>query len=239
MIVIPAIDLLSGQCVRLHKGEYESAKAYDHDPPARARTFAKHATRLHVVDLAGAKSGPPVESQAIKAICDAFGPNVEAGGGVRSREAFEAYLALGARWVVLGTAAAENVALVRELAAAYPGRVIIAVDADNGIVKTAGWTRASNITAVELARSLADVPLGGVLYTDVARDGTQVGPNIEMTLAVQAVTPAEVIASGGVGTLAHIAALRDAKIGAVVVGRAIYEGAFTLEDAQKTAQGDL
>lgn len=237
MILIPAIDLLAGKCVRLHKGDYATAKVYDDDPAARARAFAKHAARLHVVDLAGAKSGAPVEESAVRAICAAFGPDVEAGGGVRSREAFEGYLALGARWVVLGTAAAENVTLVRALAAAYPGRVIVAVDAENGIVKTAGWTQASSITAVELARALSDVPLGGVLYTDVSRDGTQVGPNIEMTLAVQAVTTAEVIASGGVGTLAHIRALRDAKIAAVVVGRAIYEGTFTLEAAIKTAEG--
>ncbi len=236
MIVIPAIDLLDGKCVRLHKGDYATAKVYDDDPAARARAFAQHATRLHVVDLAGAKSGAPAEASAMRAICAAFGPNVEAGGGVRSREAFEGYLGLGARWVVLGTAAAENVALVRELATAYPGRVIVAVDAENGIVKTAGWTRAANVTAVELARALSDVPLGGVLYTDVARDGTQVGPNIEMTLAVQAATNAEVIASGGVGTLAHIRALRDAKIAAVVVGRALYEGTFTLADAAREAE---
>jgi phosphoribosylformimino-5-aminoimidazole carboxamide ribotide isomerase len=235
VIVIPAIDLLGGQCVRLHKGDYASAKAYDDDPAARAATFAKHATRLHVVDLAGAKSGAPVESPAIEAICDAFGGDVEAGGGVRTREAFEAYLALGARWVVLGTAAAENTTLVRDLAKLYPGRVIIAVDAENGVVRTDGWTRASSVTAVELARSLSDVPLGGVLYTDVARDGTQVGPNIQMTLAVQRATSAEVIASGGVGTLAHLRALRDAKISAVVVGRALYEGAFTLEEAMREA----
>jgi phosphoribosylformimino-5-aminoimidazole carboxamide ribotide isomerase len=233
MIVIPAIDLLDGKCVRLHKGDYATAKVYDDDPAARARTFARHATRLHVVDLAGAKSGAPVEGAAMRAICEAFGPNVEAGGGVRTREAFEGYLALGARWVVLGTAAAENVALVRELATTYPERVIIAVDAENGIVKTAGWTKASNVTAVELARSLADVPLGGVLYTDVARDGTQVGPNIEMTLAVQAATSAMVIASGGVGSLAQLQALPEAKVAAVVIGRALYEGAFTLEDAMR------
>ncbi len=235
MIVIPAIDLLAGKCVRLHKGDYATAKIYDDDPAARARTFAKHATRLHVVDLAGAKSGSPVEQTAMRDICAAFGSDVEAGGGVRSRDAFEAYLALGARWVVLGTAAAENVAMVRELAVAHPGRVIVAVDAENGIVKTAGWTRASNVTAVELARALSDVPLGGVLYTDVSRDGTQVGPNIEMTLAVRAATKAEVIASGGVGTLAHIRALRDAKVAAVVVGRALYENVFTLEEAVREA----
>jgi phosphoribosylformimino-5-aminoimidazole carboxamide ribotide isomerase len=237
MIVIPAIDLLLGKCVRLHKGDYATAKVYDDDPAARARAFAKHASRLHVVDLAGAKSGAPVEQDAMRAICAAFGSNVEAGGGVRTREAFEGYLALGARWVVLGTAAAENTELVRSLATEHPHRVIIAVDADNGIVKTAGWTQASKITAVELSRSLSDVPLGGVLYTDVSRDGTQVGPNIEMTLAVQAATNAEVIASGGVGTLAHLEALRDAGIKAVVVGRALYENAFTLEDAIRAAGG--
>lgn len=237
MIVIPAIDLLDGKCVRLHKGDYATAKVYDEDPAARARAFAKHAKRLHVVDLAGAKSGAPVEQAAIRSICSAFGPNVEAGGGVRTREAFEAYLALGARWVVLGTAAAESTELVRGLATAHPHRTIIAVDAENGIVKTAGWTKASSVTAVDLARSLSDVPLGGVLYTDVSRDGTQVGPNIEMTLAVQSVTSAEVIASGGVGTLAHLRALREAGIKAVVVGRALYENAFTLEDAIATADG--
>ncbi|MDB4946841.1 MAG: imidazole glycerol phosphate synthase [Labilithrix sp.] len=239
MRILPAIDLLGGKAVRLHQGRYEDVTVYDEDPPARARAFRAHVDFMHVVDLEGAKAGAPVQRSAVEAILRAFaGGAVQVGGGVRSREALEAYLALGARRVVLGTAAVKDPALVRALATAHPGVVVLAVDAKGGLVATDGWTHVSTVTALDLVTSLADVPIGAVLYTDVARDGTGAGPNVEATAALAAGSPFPVIASGGVGRLEHIRALaRIANVESVVVGRALYDGAFSLAEAVLAGRG--
>ena len=238
MRILPAIDLLGGKAVRLHQGRYEDATIYDDDPPAVAKRFRVTVDAMHVVDLEGAKAGTPVQREGVRAIVEAFGlGSVQVGGGVRSRESLEGYLALGARRVVLGTAAVKDPALVRVLARAYPGVVVLAVDAKNGFVATDGWTEVSKITAIDLVRALADVPIGAVLYTDVARDGTGSGPNVEATAALAAASPFPVIASGGVGTLAHLTALAAiANVESAVVGRALYDGSFTLEDAVAAAR---
>ena len=187
MRILPAIDLLGGKAVRLHQGRYEQATVYDDDPPAVAKRFRVTVDAMHVVDLEGAKAGTPVQRERVRAIVDAFRlGSVQVGGGVRSREALEAYLELGARRVVLGTAAVKDPALVRVLARVHPGVVVLAVDAKNGFVATDGWTEVSAVTAIDLVRALADVPIGAVLYTDVARDGTGLGPNIEATAALAA-----------------------------------------------------
>ena len=237
MRILPAIDLLDGKAVRLHQGRYEDATVYDDDPVAVATRFRTTVDAMHVVDLEGAKAGTPVQRERVRAIVEAFAPGmVQVGGGVRSREALEAYLALGAKRVVLGTAAVKNTELVRELARAYPGVVVLAVDAKNGFVATDGWTEVSTITAVDLVRALGDVPIGAVLYTDVARDGTGTGPNVEATRALAESSPFPVIASGGVGTLAHLKALATiANVESAVVGRALYDGSLTLADAVAAA----
>ena len=237
MRILPAIDLLDGKAVRLHQGRYEDATVYDDDPVAVARRFRATVDALHVVDLEGAKAGTPVQRERVRAVVEAFAPGmVQVGGGVRSREALEAYLALGAKRVVLGTAAVKNPELVRELARAHPGVVVLAVDAKNGFVATDGWTETSSITAIDLVRALADVPIGAVLYTDVARDGTGTGPNVEATRALAESSPFPVIASGGVGTLAHLRALATiANVESAVVGRALYDGSLTLADAVTAA----
>ncbi len=238
MRILPAIDLLDGKAVRLHQGRYEDATVYDDDPVAVATRFRATVDAMHVVDLEGAKAGTPVQRERVRAIVEAFAPGmVQVGGGVRSREALEAYLALGAKRVVLGTAAVKNPELVRELARAYPDVVVLAVDAKNGFVATDGWTETSAITAIDLVRALADVPIGAVLYTDVARDGTGTGPNVEATRALAEASPFPVIASGGVGTLAHLRALATiANVESVVVGRALYDGSLTLADAVAAAR---
>ena len=238
MRVLPAIDLLGGNAVRLHQGRYEDATIYDADPPARARAFRAEVSAMHVVDLEGAKAGEPVQREAVRAIVAAFaGGMVQVGGGVRSREALEGYLALGAQRVVLGTAAVKDPDLTRALAKLYPGVVVLAVDAKNGLVATDGWTKVSSITASDLVRSLSDVPIGAVLYTDVARDGTGTGPNVEATTALAASSPFPVIASGGVGSLAHLESLaRIPNIESVIVGRALYENTFTLAQAVLAAR---
>ncbi len=233
MELFPAIDLLDGKAVRLHQGRYDAVTVYDADPVARAERFrAAGAKWLHVVDLAGAKAGTCVQADVVRAVVKAFGGQVEVGGGVRTRAAFESYLAAGATRVVLGTAAVKDPNLVREICIAHPGRVVLAVDAKDGMVATDGWETTSTITAVALAKQFADVQLGAVLYTDVARDGTQVGPNVEATAKLARESGLPVLASGGVGTLAHLTALAThPEIAGVIVGRAIYEGAFTVEAA--------
>jgi phosphoribosylformimino-5-aminoimidazole carboxamide ribotide isomerase len=235
VIVVPAIDLLGGKAVRLRQGRYDDVTVYDEDPAGRARGWRGKVPLLHVVDLEGAKAGALVQREAVGAILQAFAGDVQVGGGVRTRESFAAYRALGAARVVLGSAAVNDPALVRALATEEPGRVVIAVDARDGYVAIDGWTQATRVRAVDLVLAMADVPLAGVLYTDVARDGTGIGPNIETTAELAALTPVPVIASGGVGSLDHLRALAARGVAACIVGRALYEGAFTLEEAVEAA----
>ena len=232
MIILPAIDLLEGKAVRLHQGRYDQATVYADDPSAVARAFRVHTDRLHVVDLEGAKAGAPVQRDVVRTIVQAFDGIVQVGGGVRTREALEGYLALGATRVVLGTAAVKDPALVRDLANAFPNVIVLAVDAKEGLVATDGWTETSTTTAIDLVLSLADLAIAAVLYTDIARDGTGKGPNIEATAALAKASPFPVIASGGVTTLDQIRSLAAiANIESAIVGRALYDGSLKLEDA--------
>ena len=230
MIVVPAIDLLGGKVVRLHKGSYDAVTVYDDDPIARARSFRREgAERLHVVDLEGARAGRCVQDRAIRDIVAAFGAGVQVGGGVRTREAFESYVGCGAERVVLGTAAVRDFALVRSLCLEFPRRVIVAVDAKQGMVATNGWEAVSEVRAVDLAKAFADVPLSAILYTDVARDGTRAGPDVALTAALARETSLSVMASGGIGTLDDLRALAACPgVYAAIVGRALYDQVFTL-----------
>jgi phosphoribosylformimino-5-aminoimidazole carboxamide ribotide isomerase len=236
VIVIPAIDLLGGSAVRLHQGSYDAVTVYDADPCARARAWAGKIPHLHVVDLEGAREGRPLQGEIVRTIARAFGPGVQVGGGVRTRETFDAYLALGVSRVVLGSAAVSDPALVRALAMEHPGVLVLAVDARDGFVAVDGWTRATPTTAIDLVRSFAGLPIAAFLYTDVARDGTRCGPNVEATAALAAATTAPVIASGGVGSLAHLSDLAARGLPACIVGRALYDGTFTLDDAIAAAR---
>jgi phosphoribosylformimino-5-aminoimidazole carboxamide ribotide isomerase len=232
MHVIPAIDLLGGKGVRLHQGRYDEVTVYLEDPVAFARSLRGRSERLHVVDLEGARAGRAVQRDLVRAIVEAFGAGVQVGGGVRSTGAAEDYLALGADRVVLGTAAIRDADLIRRLAWAHPDKVVVALDAKDGLVATDGWEQVSTLTALDVAQSLAGLPLAAILYTDVARDGTQVGPNVAATSRLARDGGLPVIASGGVGALAHLVELaRHPGITAAIVGKAIYEGTFTLEQA--------
>lgn len=232
MYILPAIDLLEGKAVRLHQGDYASATVYSDDPVETARGFREKTDRLHVVDLEGAKAGAPVQRDRVRAIIEAFAGNVQVGGGVRTRDALESYLALGARRVVLGTSAVKAPELVRGLAAAHPGVVVLAVDAKDGFVATDGWTATSTVRATDLVRTFEGAPIAAILYTDVARDGTGKGPNVDATAALAAASPFPVIASGGVSTVAQIEALAAIpNVEGAIVGRALYERTLRLEDA--------
>lgn len=238
MELIPAIDLLDGKAVRLKQGRYEDVTVYADDPAALAAAFSKHVRRLHVVDLEGARTGIAVQADLVRRIVAAFGPGVQIGGGVRSREAAESYFDLGVDRVVLGTAVLDVPSLVADVAAAHPGALVIAVDARAGRVATRGWLEQSERCATDVVLKFAALPLAAVLYTDIDRDGMESGPNVVETARLAEATPFFVIASGGVGTLAHLRTLARAhpRIAAAIVGRALHEGRFGLEEAVNAAK---
>jgi phosphoribosylformimino-5-aminoimidazole carboxamide ribotide isomerase len=234
----PAIDLLGGNAVRLEEGRRDRATVFHHDPPQLVAELARDgADRLHVVDLDGAFAGSPQQVELIQKIIAASPLPVEVGGGIRDRAAIDRVIDLGAAFVVLGTAAVRSPALVEEACRAHPGRVIVAVDARDGIVAVDGWTASGNVTAIELGTRAASWGAAALLYTDVSRDGLHVGPNVEVTAQLARAVDCEVIASGGVGSLDDLVRLRDAGIAAVVVGRAIYDKRFTVAEAARAAHG--
>lgn len=238
MKLYPAIDLLGGKAVRLEEGKRDRATVFHDDPPQLVAELARDgADRLHVVDLDGAFAGSPQQTALIRRIVETCPLPVEVGGGIRDRAAIDAVIALGASFVVLGTAAVKSPSLVEEACRAHPGRVIVAVDARDGIVAVDGWTATSNVTAIELGQRAASWGAAALLYTDVARDGLHVGPNVEVTAQLARAVDCEVIASGGVGSLDDLRHLREAGIAAVVVGRAIYDKRFTVEEAARVAHG--
>ena len=236
--IYPAIDLKGGQVVRLAEGDMARATVYADDPAAQARAFHDDgATALHVVDLDGAFAGSGVNSAAVEAIVAAFPGRVQVGGGIRSRADIDRWLSLGVARVVMGTAALEDPNLVRDAAAAAPGRIIVAVDAKGGMVATRGWASVSTVAVAELALRFENAGVAAVLFTDVGRDGLLKGVNVEATAVLARATSLPVIASGGVAGPADIVALRThANIDGVIVGRAIYDGRLTLPDALRLAE---
>jgi phosphoribosylformimino-5-aminoimidazole carboxamide ribotide isomerase len=232
----PAIDLLRGQAVRLYQGSYEQVTVYERDPVSLCSRFREDARQLHVVDLEGARAGNPVQADLVAHIVRAFGKGVQVAGGIRDRAAVDRYFEVGAERVVLGTAAIRDPALVRSCALAYPHRIVVAVDAKDGMVATDGWLSVSTRTSVDLVRELAELPLASVLYTDIARDGTGSGPNIDATTRLARDGGVPVLASGGIGVLDHLRKLAVVEgVEGAIVGRALYENAFTLRDAVKAA----
>ncbi len=239
MHIWPAIDLLQGAAVRLHQGRYDEVTVFDRDPAAVAARWSGKTPRLHVVDLEGARTGRPVQTDAIRTLVKTFAGEIEVGGGLRSRESAIELFDLGVSRVVLGTAALRDPAFVEALAAQYPHRVVLALDARDGKVATDGWTTTSTRDAVDIAREFSSFPIAAILYTDISRDGTRAGPNVEATRAMASVSSTPVLASGGVGSLADLTTLATIPnvIGAIV-GRALYDGVFTIEQARGAA-GDL
>jgi len=235
MIVVPAIDLMGGKAVRLTRGLRDQATIYSDDPAGLvARFAAAGAKRIHVVDLDGAFEGRPAQRDTIAALSSEArrrGTVIQTGGGIRDAATVEALFEAGVDQVVIGTLAIREPELVAGLCSAHPGQIIIAVDARDGRVAVAGWTEDSGIPVEDLARQAEAWGAGALLYTDVSRDGMQVGPAVEATAALQSRVGIPVFASGGVGTLAHLEACRDAGLHGVIVGRAIYEGSFTVEEA--------
>jgi phosphoribosylformimino-5-aminoimidazole carboxamide ribotide isomerase len=239
LIVFPAIDLKAGQVVRLAEGDMDRATIYGDDPAAQAMLFADQgADYLHVVDLDGAFAGASVYGEAVAAIVERFPGHVQLGGGIRTRESIERWFDLGVSRVVIGTAALENPELVREAARDFPGGIVVAVDAKDGMVATRGWADVSTVEVIDLARRFEDAGVAALLFTDVGRDGMLKGCNVEATVDLARAVDIPVIASGGVKGLAdiHVLALhaRDG-IEGVITGRALYDGRLDLAAALNVA----
>ena len=239
MTVYPAIDLRGGRCVRLLQGAFERETVYGDDPVAVARGFEAAGARwLHVVDLDGARAGHPVQHELVARICAAVHIPVQLGGGLRDRAAIEAAFATGASRVVVGTTAAHDPDRCGELCAAHPGRVVVGLDVRAGQVRVAGWTEAATPDPLALARRVATLGAAAIVYTDIARDGTQGGPDLERTSAIARAAGVPVIASGGIGSLDDVRAVaaRAADgVAGMIIGRALYTGAIRLAEALEAA----
>ena len=239
MQVIPAIDLRGGSCVRLRQGDYNQETVFGDDPAAMAAHWeVEGAARIHLVDLDGAKAGRPVNVEAVRAILGRVAVPCQLGGGVRDEATIAAWLDAGLERVIVGTRALKDPAWFRAMTRTFPGRLVLGLDARDGRIATEGWLDVSSVAATTLAEQFDDLPLAGVVYTDIARDGMLEGPNLAATeaLAVRLKTP--VIASGGVGSLRDVERLAALPIAACIVGRALYEGRFRLSEARERA-GEL
>ena len=235
MLIIPAIDLKGGRCVRLLRGDLKAETVYGDDPVAMGRRWMDDgAEYLHVVDLDGAVAGEPVNGAAIAALCRTLSIPIEVGGGVRTVARAEALLASGVDRVIFGTVALTHPQIVAAACRRFPGRIAVGIDARDGRVAVQGWTETSATTAVDLARRAAADGACRIIYTDISRDGTEEGVNVAATEAIAAQVDIPVTASGGVGSLADIEALaatRFQNLDAVIVGKALYSGAVRLGDA--------
>ena len=239
MLIIPAIDIKDGRCVRLYKGEMEKDTVYYQSPVEAAKHWVEQGAELiHVVDLNGAVEGHPVHKQEVAAICMGFGVPVELGGGLRSFEAIEESLALGVERVVLGTAAYEDPDFLRAVCKRFPGKIVVGIDARDGRIAIKGWKEDTSMDAVELAERCQEDGASRIIYTDISRDGTSLGVNAEEMLRIARAVKIPIIASGGVASLDDIGrlkALENDGVEGVIVGRALYSGAFTLREAIEVA----
>lgn len=236
MQVIPAIDLRGGRCVRLVQGDYGRETVFGEDPAAMARHWQDEgATRIHLVDLDGAKLGKPANVESVRAILGRVDVPCQLGGGIRDEETLEAWLGAGLDRVIVGTQALKDPEWFSRMACRHPGRLALGLDARDGRVATAGWLDVSTVEATELAEQFDALPLAAVIYTDISRDGMLEGPNLESTRALADRLRTPVIASGGVGSLEDIERLATLPVSGAIVGRALYDGRFRLCEARERA----
>ena len=233
MIVIPAIDLKNGKCVRLREGKMDEETIFSEDPISTAGYwFSQGAEILHIVDLDGAVNGQPMNHEIIFSIIAEFPERrIQIGGGIRSFESASEYLNEGIERVIMGTSAVEEPDMLKDFCSKFPNRLVLGIDALDGGVKTQGWLKGSGISPSELIKKFEDDPIAAIIFTDISKDGMMIGPNIEATSDLANQTKIPVIASGGVSSLDHIIQLEDKKnISGVICGRALYEKAFTYVD---------
>ncbi len=238
MLVLPAIDLRGGQCVRLRQGDYKQETVFGDDPAAMARRWVRDGAQyLHLVDLDGAREGRPVNGASVRAIVAAAGVPCQFGGGLRSEAHVEEALAWGVDRVILGTKALRDPAWLEGLTRQFPGRIVLGIDARDGMAATDGWLEVSRTSALDLARQCAEWPLAAIVATDIGRDGMLEGPNLEGLAEMARAVPVPVIASGGVTTLEDVRRLARLGLAGCIIGRALYEGRLELRDVLREAAG--
>ncbi len=237
MIILPAIDLRDGKCVRLIQGQYDSQITYKDNPAAQAAEFqADGAIWLHVVDLDGAKEGKPVNTSSIEAIVKQTSLHVEVGGGLRDEEAIKTLLDIGVARVIIGTKAVSDYDWFCKMARTFKGKIVLGLDARGSNVSTHGWLEDSQLTILDFAKQAAELPLAAIIYTDISKDGMLCGPNIERTQSLAESVNIPVIASGGVSKIEDIQdLLKVPSIHGVIAGRSLYEGTLDLKEAIKLA----
>ena len=242
MLIIPAIDLKDGQCVRLRQGIMEDSTVFSDNPVAMASHWVQEgARRLHLVDLNGAFAGTPVNGQVVTEIAENY-PDlpIQIGGGIRSLETIEFYLNAGVEWVIIGTLAVKDPEFVKQACEKFPGHIIVGVDAKDGLVATDGWAEITDTRATDLARQLEAYGVSAIIYTDISRDGMMNGVNVEATVEMARASSVPVIASGGITNIKDIEALKEvADVGIIgaITGRALYEGTLDLARAQQLCDG--
>ncbi len=237
MILLPAIDIHEGSCVRLLRGDYATAQQVADSPLLTARRFEEAGAQwLHMVDLDGAKERRPVNTEIFREIVEGTRLSTELGGGIRNRETIEFYLEMGVSRVILGSAALQNPELVREAARAYGERIAVGIDARGGMAAADGWLASSQVGYLDLAKAMEESGVRTIIYTDIGRDGTLGGVNLEELEAISKAVSCRIIASGGVRDLRDIAALRDLGLYGAICGKSLYQGTLRLEDALAAAR---
>ena len=234
MLIIPAIDLKDGQCVRLMQGNMHQATVYSNNPAEMARKWQDQGAQLlHIVDLNGAFEGEPKNLSHIEAIAGAVSIPIQVGGGIRSLDTVRMYLGVGAKRVVMGTTALRHRQVVEEILEIFPERVVVSIDAKNGLVATDGWKTVTDITAREAIISLSGLALAAVMYTDIAKDGMMAGPNLMSLKLIVEASPVPIIASGGISNLDDIKAIKalGSKVEGIILGKSLYEGKIDLRQA--------
>jgi phosphoribosylformimino-5-aminoimidazole carboxamide ribotide isomerase len=240
MQILPAIDLRDAQCVRLRQGDYDQQTVFDDDPVAVAMRWADGGAEiLHLVDLDGAKDGRPVNGESVRAIVDAIDIPCQLGGGVRSEETIREWLDLGVSRLVIGTKAVKEPDWFAAMCRAFPDRLVLGLDARDGLLATEGWLETSDQRAVDVAQHFASLPIAAIVYTDIARDGMMQGPNLEAMAAMQHGVDLPVIASGGVTVVNDVTQLAAVPMSGCIIGRALYEETLTLSEALEAAQAGM
>jgi len=237
MRIYPAIDIKDGNCVRLLQGKFSDLTVYGDNPVEMAKKWESLGGEyIHVVDLDGALKGHGVNAQIIRQICESVSVPVQTGGGIRTMEDIEAKLACGISRVIIGTKAVSNPDFVKEAVKKYGDKIVIGIDAKDGMVAVEGWEKTSDFTALEFAKKMVDLGVKTIVYTDIATDGTLAGPNVEAMREMAATVDADIIASGGIGNIEHIKALKDTGVEGVIVGKALYTDNVELSQAIEIAK---
>jgi len=232
MLILPAIDIRDGKCVRLQQGDYNQETVYADSPVEMAKDWEQQGAEfLHIVDLDGAKEGVPSNFNIVRSIAESVTVPIELGGGVRNQETIQRYLDAGVKRLVIGTLALKEADWFRDMCWKFPGKLVLGIDGRNGLVATEGWLETSHTLATDLAKQYIDLPLAALVYTDIATDGMLVGPNVDAMEAMRQTVPIPLVVSGGIASLDDVRRLAARNFHACIIGKALYENKFRLEDA--------